>query len=374
MKTKEDSRFLSSLKSLDWISMGYSGIWLVFLVFPFFAIVDDSSLVLTQKVTGISALFLFCFIYLYSFGNNNVIPAKTHWQRSLIWSGLLLIPVVILYLFVGPITFYLGTYFVAKWAFQNPANVGIPIGIGITVLCALLIFAMFPPEIRASGAGFIIGAIFVLIMAFITSRVEQKEKVKIQLLQAEASQKIARDVHDLLGHSLTVINLKAEVASALIDSDSKRAQDELQQISMLSRTALAEVRATVTRINTPTFAGEIEATSKALSTAGIDSTMPSTAEIQEVGVNAALFTWVLREAVTNILRHSNATSCTVRVSPTRIEIMDDGPTQSIKKGSGLTGLENRVKEAGGDMLLETQPKTRLLVTMNGDFSPMKADS
>ena len=89
------------------------------------------------------------------------------------------------------------------------------------------------------------------------------------LQAAREREQVARDVHDLLGHSLTVINLKAEVASRLVASDPEAARAELEQISRISRTALAEVRSTVTRLRQPDFAGQIRAAARALETAGV---------------------------------------------------------------------------------------------------------
>src|SRR5699024_823777 len=101
---------------------------------------------------------------------------------------------------------------------------------------------------------------------------------------------VARDVHDLLGHSLTVINLKSEVAARTMESDPEGARQEVLEIARLSRTALADVRSTVTRLRQPDFAGEIDAAGTALATAGITADLPSSPSAREVsGVNASLF-------------------------------------------------------------------------------------
>ena len=115
----------------------------------------------------------------------------------------------------------------------------------------------------------------------------------------------------LLGHSLTVINLKSELARRLIDSDPQRAQQELQEVSALSRRGLAEVRSTVTRMRMPTFEGEIHAAQRALETAGIASHLPSAAK--SAGLYDAEFSWALRELSTNVVRHSGAAHCWVQV-------------------------------------------------------------
>ena len=141
---------------------------------------------------------------------------------------------------------------------------------------------------------------------------------------------------------------------------------------MLSRTALAEVRATVTRMKNPDLSGELEAARRALETAQIKAHLPQPGAAARAGNNATLFSWVLREAITNVVRHSSARNCWVNLDAERIEIIDDGSKGSFKPGNGLLGLQSRVQEAGGDLLIAHGNFTRLLATMNGDTSPLTA--
>ena len=136
---------------------------------------------------------------------------------------------------------------------------------------------------------------------------------------------MARDVHDLLGHSLTVINLKAEMASRLLASDPEAARAELEQISRTSRTALAEVRSTVTRLRQPDFAGQIRAATRALETAGVRAELPDPQAAQDAaGADATVFSWALREAVTNVLRHAGARRVRISLDAHHVAVLDDG--------------------------------------------------
>ena len=103
-------------------------------------------------------------------------------------------------------------------------------------------------------------------------------------------ERIARDVHDVLGHSLTVITLKADLARKLLHADPDRADAELEAIAQLSRSSLAEVRSTVTRLRIPDFSGEIQASARALQTASIAAKLPDAEHaLSVVGVNSSLF-------------------------------------------------------------------------------------
>ena len=171
-------------------------------------------------------------------------------------------------------------------------------------------------------------------------------------------ERIARDVHDVLGHSLTIVNLKAELAAKLVETNAPAAQEQMRQVAQLSRQALAEVHSTVTRLRVPDLEGEILASSRALETAGIQANLPdATTAANIAGMNSSLFSWALRETVTNIVRHSHATYATVRLNPTGLEVIDNGiGIGDAPCKSGLTGLRTRIEDAGGTLTLGNAPE------------------
>lgn len=359
----------SALRTFDKAVAVNAGIWLIFLGYPLQYLWADSGYTPVQTYGGTASIIVFCSIYILAFGANKLVVAPSVLVRTLSWSGLLLLPTLGLFLALGPWILFLSTYFVSLWAFTVPA-VGIKVGSGITIISYLVMY-FFAPEVWDNGGyGFVIGAGFVLIVAQLMRIGEVRRAKDAELAQSKQAEQIARDVHDILGHSLTVINLKAELASALASSQPDRAVEEMQQIAELSRTALAEVRATVTRMKKPDFAGELEAAERALNTAFITAHLPSNDQAKVPGNNATLFSWVLREAITNVIRHSHANNCWVAIDPERIEIVDDGLDTQFAPGNGLIGLRDRVQEAGGDFFLSTTHMTRILVTMNGDTSPL----
>ena len=136
--------------------------------------------------------------------------------------------------------------------------------------------------------------------------------------------RFARDLHDILGHSLTVITVKAELAQKLLDVDLERARAEIADLERLSRDALADVRRAVEGYRDITLPDELVRARDALTAAEIEAELP---ELDRRGPTELreLFAWTVREGVTNVIRHSGATRCEVRLTPTSAEVRDDGP-------------------------------------------------
>jgi two-component system sensor histidine kinase DesK len=158
--------------------------------------------------------------------------------------------------------------------------------------------------------------------------------------------RIARDLHDLLGHSLTTITVKAGLARKLGAADPERANQEIGEVEALARQALADVRAAVTNYRDVTLTGELAAGRELLRAAGITADLPRAVDVVDPTYQE-LFGWVVREGLTNIVRHAHASSCAVRLSPYSVEIVDDGVGGSAGPGNGLSGLRERVIAAGG---------------------------
>ena len=159
--------------------------------------------------------------------------------------------------------------------------------------------------------------------------------------------RIAADLHDILGHSLTVVTVKAELAQRLLDIDLERARKELRDLESLARDALSDVRATAMGVRGISLPGEIAAAREALAAANVQAELPGAADEVPTG-NRELFAWTIREAVTNIVRHSRARHAEVRLSPAWVEIIDDGEGGPAAggDGQGLHGLRRRADELG----------------------------
>ena len=194
------------------------------------------------------------------------------------------------------------------------------------------------------------------VVAIVTYAVVRVHRTNIALAEARAEiarlaadnerSRIARDLHDLLGHSLTTITLKASLARRLSDADPKRAAAEIGAVEDLSRQALSEVRSAVSSYRDVTLVGELAQGKELLRASGVTADLPTATDVVYVA-HQELFGWVVREGLTNVARHAHATRCSVRLSASEIEIRDDGIGVPAADGNGLAGLKERVGAAGG---------------------------
>ncbi|MBO9523398.1 MAG: sensor histidine kinase [Nocardioidaceae bacterium] len=162
--------------------------------------------------------------------------------------------------------------------------------------------------------------------------------------------RFARDLHDILGHSLTVITVKAELAQKLLGVDLERAKNEVADLERLSRDALADVRRAVEGYRELTLPGELARARMALQAAEIEADLPNSTD-DVPGDLRELFAWTVREGVTNVIRHSGARRCTVRLSATSAEVADDGRGSDGVPGNGLTGLRERAAVVGATVVI-----------------------
>jgi two-component system sensor histidine kinase DesK len=176
----------------------------------------------------------------------------------------------------------------------------------------------------------------------------REENTRLEL--ADERNRFARDLHDILGHSLTVITVKAELAQRLFEVDPERARAEIADLERLSRDALGDVRRAVEGYRELTLPGELARARMALEAAEIEPRLPSSADDVPSSLRE-LFAWTIREGVTNVVRHSGASSCTVRLTPTSAEVADDGRGPAgAGSGHGLLGLRERAVAAGGSVV------------------------
>lgn len=191
-----------------------------------------------------------------------------------------------------------------------------------------------------------------------------------RLAKVAERERIARDLHDLLGHTLSSITLKSDLASRLAARDPARAEREMTEVARVSREALREVREAVRGYRSRDLEGELSAAREMLRSAGVRFDYvrePLTlTPAQETALALAL-----REAVTNVVRHAQATRCTVRLEAVsgaerrvRLVVTDDGTGACAPDGAGLSGMRERAELLGGQLSLERGAAgTRLLLTL-----------
>jgi two-component system sensor histidine kinase DesK len=254
---------------------------------------------------------------------------------------------------LGPIGLPTAIYVAVTAVFHFPARES---GyVVLTVMVAMLLVPVAVPSM--SGVpfymSFIPGVIWMARQLGLRGErlAELTRRQQAELAIVEERNRVARDVHDILGHSLTVITVKTELAQRLIDVDLPRAKAEMADVERLARDALAGVRDTVGGMREVSLRGELANARSALSAADIDAVLPDPLHLNDIH-NSELFGWVLRESITNVVRHSAARRCTVTVTESTIEVVDDGRgIGQNASGSGLSGLRERVVTAGGTLTL-----------------------
>lgn len=185
-------------------------------------------------------------------------------------------------------------------------------------------------------------------------------------------ERIARDLHDLLGHTLSVVALKSELAARLADADPGRAGKEMREVEQVARQALAEVRSAVSGYRQRGLAAELAQAETALAAAGTELHSDLGEEQPPARIEAVL-SLVLREALTNVLRHADARRAEVRLGQEdggwRLWVEDDGRGGPLLPGQGLAGLRERVEGAGGRLELVDRPGVRLGVWLPKAVQP-----
>jgi len=259
-------------------------------------------------------------------------------------------------------------------------------GAGVFVVYAAAMAGRLEPTRRAllaigglvavAGAGLVISPVpmpwrllavvpvlvFVLVIGAAGIVEAERERTQARLRRADEEierlatiaerERIARDLHDLLGHTLSVVVLKSELAGRLVRSDPARAEQEVRDVEHTARTALAEVRSAVAGYRATGLGAELVNARRALSAAGVDLQAAIDVPVLPAEHEVAL-ALALREAVTNVVRHADAHHATIRAEATSqqvwLEVSDDGRGTQGPDGSGLAGMRERAEALGGQV-------------------------
>ncbi|GAA4107456.1 sensor histidine kinase [Enteractinococcus coprophilus] len=347
-----------------------AGIWLVFLVWTVFGFLESTAPVLVQ-IAGWSALVAFPIVYLSSFLHPEPLTGVSRHVNTLLYSVVLIGLGVIMAQVTPTAIINIVPYLMATWIFNHRLVTGI---IAVVVfffaavaVVALANFADYPNWFLASVGSPAIIMVFVRISIELGARQQQHSE---RLALATQREDLASTVHDVLGHSLTTITVKVQLAQRLLDTNLEAAKAELADIESLARRSLSEVRSAVTDLQHPDLAEQLNQAEKALTAAGLTFNRPEALPRLTL-VQQQVFAWVIREAVTNVIRHAQAAMCTITVTPSQahmiLRIDDDGvgiAEQNPTNHHGLAGLLRRVRAAGGSLeLSRLSPGTRVEVTL-----------
>ena len=348
-------------------------IWLIYLYFPLSQVLSSAQPGTFKLLTVLGvAVFVWLWTQLYSQREARVRHARhseTHqfWVLAgylwclLLFAGLALLPDSPGFTFL--------VYGAAVAGFQRSFRVALWGLVGV-------VFAMFVPGWFGSTPLGVFDIVQVLLLssfamygnhAGFRQGISQQRLNEMQLekekLAADAErERIARDLHDLLGHTLSVIVLKSELASKLADKNPLRAFEEIREVERISREALSEVRAAVQGYRGSGLSAELARSKVALDAAGVRLILERSPLELPPEAEAGL-SMVLREAVTNVVRQARAKNCTVRLELENgaylLSVTDDGVGGLSPEGSGLTGMRERVRALGGELRREGEAGTRL---------------
>jgi two-component system sensor histidine kinase DesK len=346
---------------LGWI---FAAIWLIYLV-PVLQEAAGRPTIL-QQVVGVVAVVGFGAAYVWSF------VASRRWRRRgwgvpLWWRvrvfALSVALFVVAAVAVGEQSLAMLVFVAVQAVFVLPGRAGLIGAFGCVVVAESLV--RLPGWSSMAGVGFSI-ALASIAMWGVTGMIQrnvelaQAQRTIAELAVTAERSRFARDLHDILGHSLTVLTVKAELAGRLVTIDPERAEREIVEVEALARQALADVRAAVSGYREVSLPAELASARAALEAAGIVVDLPSSWASAVDGVPAErrdVLAWAIREGVTNIVRHSRARHAWVRLTKDGVEIADDGvgPSDGRPGGPsgahGLVGLRERAAAAGARVVV-----------------------
>jgi two-component system sensor histidine kinase DesK len=248
--------------------------------------------------------------------------------------------------------------------------------IGLTVLLVLLASASpIPMPFRLAAFAAPIVLVWLIGNSVMTDVENDREasrlrvdNVRIERLATLGErERIARDLHDLLGHTLTGIVVRAQLIRKLAPSDPARAAAEAGDVEQLARDALTEVRAAVSGWRHHALDTELDGARDTLAAAGVELDVHTASDLSMSSAVEAALALAIREAVTNVVRHANARSCTIVIVTSGddvcLTVADDGRGTGAPDGSGLSGMRERITTLGGYVDRRMDGGTTLTITV-----------
>jgi two-component system, NarL family, sensor histidine kinase DesK len=355
-------------KGLGWVAY----IWLVYLVFFVWDPIVNPSLSKTLATLAGLALFLCCYFGMFLAKK----PVPWFCIAGMVLLGLAYAPFN-----GGAACFFI--YSASFFPFLVDTELKAIVGI-LSIASAAAVEAW----LLHLGTGFGFPAVFLTTFigagnVYFAQRNRHIEKLRLandeieHLAKVAERERIARDLHDVLGHTLTLIALKSELAGKLIDRNPEQARAEIHEVEEAARTSLAEVRQAILGYRAKGLSEEFKQAKATLETAGVEVRLDSPS-VQLPASHESVLSLVLREAVTNVVRHAGARHCLLRLERVnghcKLEVHDDGRGGVQVEGNGLCGMRERVEELGGTLERNTAEGTRILITLpvpsNEEYLPV----
>ncbi|USG66634.1 sensor histidine kinase [Brevibacillus ruminantium] len=334
-------------------------VWVVFFILPFYFIFRSSST--HEVVIGIIMILGFFVCYVFSFLTKG-------WQIY-VWTGLQILISIVMTLLFGYVYFSL---FLAFFIGNIQNKIGFftlyTVHLISTVVTINLGFILKNSNMITQLPFVLVSMIAVILLPVTTYNRNKREKLEGQLEDAnkriselvklEERQRIARDLHDTLGQKLSLIGLKSDLANKLIAKDPVQAQNEISEIQQTARIALKEVREMVTQMRGTRLEDEIYRIKQIFKAAQIEFILEGDPNLTNTSLMTEnVLSMCLKEAVTNIVKHSSATCCSISIIPGRTDLvvnvqdngigMGDGSV--TVRGNGLRGMKERLEFVNGSM-------------------------
>lgn len=332
---------------------------LLYLLFVFLPLAFDPHVSTLEVLASVLACLLFLPVYRATFRSDA--PAWPAWACAALGYALMWVQ-------PGGNTFTI--YAMAILAYRESPRRAIAISVLLLAVLAIELWWQFgrmaigyAAIVAIIGTMVIAGALYDRMQASRMAALERSHDEVRRLGALAERERIARDLHDLLGHTLSVVVLKSELAGKLIGRDTQAARTQVAEIEDVARQALREVREAVTGMRGGNLRGELAAARLVLLGAGIELAD----ELPEAAIRAeveAVLAFCLREAITNVIRHARARRVEIGLSLQRdlveLSVRDDGRGEVQREGNGLKGIRERLATVDGELAIEhAAPGTRL---------------
>jgi len=309
----------------------------------------------TQRVVALSLLTVYAIAYLVG---PTLLWVKPVWMRLAAMAFMVAVGAALVTT-IGLESMPLIAYAIAIGAFMLPPLWSI--GTCAAVVAGFAVATALADEPPWGAWGGLLSIVIALVLMGMLARSNQ-ELVRARhelaaLAVAQERARVARDLHDVLGHSLTSLAVKASLARRLLGKGlTEQAAGEIADIERQAREALVDVRATVSGYREASLAAEVAGARVALEAGQIEATVSGDLDSVPPHLREP-FAFVVREAVTNVIRHSASTACQIQIGPSYVEVVDGGGpvVPAAGDGNGLTGLRQRLEAVGGRLLAGPAP-------------------
>ncbi|GGE82225.1 sensor histidine kinase [Priestia taiwanensis] len=360
----EKERFRVFPESVGWFPL----IWMSYLLLPAYNLTKFSTM---QMIVGYILLLIFAISY------RNAYFATKHYA---LWVGIQLGILCYLSIFYSYLFLYMGFFpasFIGWYEKKKGFLVSYLILVGVMVIT---IVTHIDSLLSDNNLGHLLFFFIILVAPFGMRSIAEKSRLQEQLNEAnkkieqlikqEERQRIARDLHDTLGHTLSLITLKSQLVEKLIDKDPERAKREVNEVQQTSRSALRQVRELVSEMRAIKVVEELIEVECILEAANISFTCRGDTSLSKVSLyKQNVISMCVKEAVTNVIKHSGATKCSIILEQITgqlaIHIQDNGRGvgETYQKGNGLHGMEERLSIIDGFVNISSIQGTLVTITV-----------